>query len=218
MLKHYKEIERGLITWIDEQVDNPLAVQNALTKVLRLAEILSGYLKLEDGSVCKLKTNPTLDALLELIDSLGGKKVIVFCNFRENYKDIATALDKKKIQYVEIHGGVSTKQKIANVDLFNNLENEIQVCIANPQSGGVGINLKAAGYTVYYSLGHSLVDFEQSRARNYRSGSVDLHSKITHYFIRHKGLISEHIVNSVLNKKKFADSLLDLKDKLNKKD
>jgi len=214
MLKHYNELKRDLITWLDGQEENPLAVQNALTKTLRLSEILSGYMRLEDESLVSFQTNPTLDTLLELIESIGKAKVIVFCNFKQNYVDIAKALDKKKIKYVEIHGGISTKQKLANVDLFNDLESDVQVCIANPASGGVGINLKSAGYTIYYSMGHSLIDFEQSLARNYRSGSIDLHQKITHYYLYHKGLMSELVIDAVLNKKRLADNLLNLKERL----
>lgn len=215
MMKHYEEVQRDLITWIDDQVDNPLAVQNALTKMLRLSEILSGYLRLEDESIHKIKDNSTLDGLMELIDSIGQSKVIVFSSFKQNYIDIARALEKKNIKYVEIHGDISTKKKLENVDLFNDFDSEYQVCIANCQSGGVGINLKAASYTIYYNVGYSLVDFEQSRARNYRSGSIDLHSKITHYFLSHRGLLTEKILYSLFNKKKFADSLLDLKGLLN---
>lgn len=211
MLKHYKELKNQLITWVEGQPDNPTVVSNALTKVLRLAEVLSGYLKLEDESIVKIKNNSTIDGLMELIESMGDSKVIVFCKFKQNYEDIARALEKKKIEYVEIHGGISTKQKLENVDVFNDMSNQVRVCIANAKSGGVGINLKAASYTVYYSLDYSLVDFEQSRARNYRSGSIDLHSKITHYFMCHAGLITQKILESVRNKKEFADNLLDLK-------
>jgi hypothetical protein len=57
----------------------------------------------------------------------------------------------------------------------------------------------------------SLVNFEQSRARNYRSGSKDLHKKITHYFLGHKGLMSEKILRAVKDKQETANSLLDIK-------
>lgn len=211
MLKHYMRIKNQLITWLDEQDDNPMVVQNALTKTLRLAEILSGYLKLEDETVEPLKTNPTLDGLMEILESTAPAKVIVFAQFKQNYADIRKRLEKAKIEYVEIHGEISTKQKLENVDVFNDMNNKVRVCIANAASGGVGINLKSASYTVYYSMGYSLVDFEQSRARNYRSGSIDLHPKITHYYLRHKELITDKILYAVRNKQKFANNLLDLK-------
>ena len=214
MIKHYKDVAKKLITWIDGQEDNPLVVQNALTKTLRLAEILSGYLKLEDESIHVIKDNPTLDGLMELMDSTADNKVIVWCVFKQNYKDIAKRLEKKKLQFVEIHGGISTKNKLANVDIFNDMSNDVKVCIAHPAAGGVGINLKSAPYSVWYSLGYSLVDFEQSRARNFRSGSIDLHPKITHYFLNHKNLLTEKILKSVKNKQSFANNLLDLKNML----
>ena len=211
-LKHYAAVKTALITWLEDQPDNPLICKNALTKVLRLSEILSGYMKLEDESIVELKHNPSLDALKEILEATGDNKVIVWSIFKNNYKHIAKMLEKNKIEYVEVHGGISAKKKIENVDIFNDRSNKVRVCIANPASGGVGINMKSAPYSVFYTLGHSLIDYEQSMARNYRSGSIDLYDQITHYFIQHKGMITQHIVESILKKKDLADTLLNIKE------
>jgi len=213
MLKHYKNINKQLITWVENQEDNPMTVRNALTKVLRLNEILSGHVRLEDETVHMIEDNSTLDGLMELIDSLHGAKVIVYTVYKPNYKLIADRLKKAKITYVEIHGGVSAKKKIENQDLFN--DSDYQVCINNPASGGIGIDLISAQYTIYYSMNESLIDYEQSRARNYRAGSIKVHKKITHYYLIHKGMITEKILYALKNKKNLADSLLDIKGLLN---
>jgi len=209
--KHYIEIKNELITFIENSEDNPLVVKNALTKVLRLNELLSGYLKLEDGTVERLKKNPRLDALVSLIESAHPHKMIIFSVFKNNYEDIRNALDKLKIKYVEIHGGISSKNKLENVDLFNDLDNDIRICIANPQSGGVGVNLKAAKYRVFYTLNYSMKDYEQSKARNFRSGSIDVHKKILHYNMVTPNTIDERILEAIINKKDLANSLLDIK-------
>jgi SNF2 family DNA or RNA helicase len=65
--KHADELKKELITWVDGQEDNPLVTKNALTKMLRLNEISSGYMKLIDGSIHRFKTNPRLDACMELV-------------------------------------------------------------------------------------------------------------------------------------------------------
>lgn len=210
-LKHYNELKNELITWLDDQAENPLVVQNALTKILRLNEILAGYLKLEDETIEPLKENPRLDRLSELIDSIMPNKVIIFSVFRETYKHIATMLEKKKIKYVEINGNVSTNDKFKNVDLFNDVDSEFKVAIVNPQSGGVGINLKAAKYSIFYTRNFSMKDYEQAVARNYRSGSIDFHETVVRYNMVSKNTIDEAIFNAIFKKKQIANSLLELK-------
>jgi len=212
--KHYKMLTREMITWMEGQQDNPLVVQNALTKLLRLTELVSGYMKLEDDTIVKMKTNPRLDALVSLIESLHPHKVIVFTIFKETYRDICHALSKKKIEYVEIHGGVSQKAKFEAVDTFNDMDHPARVCIVHPKSGGVGINLKSAKYAVTYTRSHSLIDFEQAKARNYRAGSIDLHDKITHYHMITPGTVDEEIMQALKNKKKISESLLSIKSLL----
>jgi len=209
--KHYKQIKRDLITWVENQEDNPLVVKNALTKMLRLNEILSGYMKLEDETIFKLKSNPKLDALMHLIESSAPHKVNVFSVFRQNYADISKALEKRGIKYVEIHGGVSNKQKLENVDIFNDMDNDVRVCILNPASGGVGVNLKAAKYRVFYTRGYSMKDYYQACARNLRGGSIEIHDKIIHYDLIMKDTIDELILDSIKNKNNFANSLMSIK-------
>jgi len=211
----YADLKSKLIAYMEQAKNDPVVVQNALTKMLRLSEILSGYVKTEDGEIVKFKTNPRLDALMSLIETTSPHKVIVFCTFRENYKDIKHALEKRKIGYTEVHGGISTKDKLANVDTFNDISNDCRVMIANPKSGGVGINLKSARYAIYYTRSFSLVDFEQSKARNYRSGSIDHHDKITHYHLVTPDTVDEAALNSLRMKQNVASSLIDIKRILN---
>ena len=209
--KHYTRIKKELITWLDGQEDNPLVISNALTKLLRLNELLSGYMKMEDETIVKLAMNPRLDALKTVIEATAPHKVIVFCVFKQNYEDIRKYLEKAKIGFVEIHGSVTASQKLDNVDTFNDMDNDVRVCIANPKSGGVGVNMQAAKYAVFYSRTHSIVDFEQAKARNFRAGSKDHHTKITHYNLVSPGTIDEEILECLKTKKKFAASLLAIK-------
>lgn len=208
--KHYKEAKQELITWLEGQEDNPLIVKNALTKALRLNEITSGYMKLADGSVHKFKDNLKLDGLMELIDSLGGKKCIIFAVFSQNYVDIIERLEKKKIKYVEVTGRITkTSDKLDNVDKFNN-DPTIQVCLANPESAGLGINLKVAGWSFYYSRDFKLTSYLQSRDRNHRLGVEKFHDKILHYHLLIKDTLDEKVYRRLLEKESGASAILDV--------
>lgn len=209
--KHYNEVRDELITWLEKQEDNPLVAKNALTKILRLNEISSGYMKLEDGSVHKFKMNPRFSACMELVECLAPYKTIIFAVYRQSYADLIAGLDKRGIKYVELHGGISSKQKLENVDLFNDLSLDYQVCLANPKSAGLGVNLKPARYKIYYNRTYSLDDYLQSRDRNNRAGSLEFHDKITDYNLIAGKTIDAVIFDKVLHKKKFSEKILDIK-------
>lgn len=208
-VKHYNQVKKDLITWIDQQPDNPLTVKNALTKMLRLNEITNGYMKLEDETIVTFKDNPKLKALMQILENTAPHKVIVFTVYKETYRQISEALQKKKIKYVEIHGGISDKS--TQVKKFNDLTNDVRVCICHPRSAGVGINLKSAKYRLFYSRSHSLVDWEQAKARNMRAGSVDVHKKIGHYDLVVKYTLDQDILSALQQKKNISNSLLDIK-------
>jgi len=206
--EHHKRLKNKLITWLDTQPDNPVVVKNALTKMLRLNEISSGYMRLEDGSLYRFKDNPRQDALIEKINDLKPHKVIIFCVFKENYEQIREALDRGKIGFTEIHGGIIGKQKDINEERFKKDPN-IQCCIINPKSGGEGLNLQIAQYSIFYT--RNFVDITQPKARNRRLGSIKLHKKIVHYHFIAPDTIDEYMYNAVQCKMAVAENLLDLK-------
>jgi len=207
--KHYKNIKDDLITWLDSQADNPLVVKNALTRVLRLNEISSGFMRLADKEIVEFKENPRLTRCMELVEDLMPHKVIIFCVFKRNYMHIRDMLKKKRIKYVELHGEISSEQKFKNIDEFNN--GDASVMIANTRSGGLGVNLQSARYSIYYTRNFNLDDFLQSQARNYRAGSKDLHDKITHYHLVSKGTIDEKIYQALKNKERMAEKIIDVR-------
>jgi len=209
--KHYTEVKQNLITWLEGQEDNPLAVKNALVKILRLNQIVCGYMKLEDGTVIRFKENPRLDALIQTIKSCRPHKFIIFTVFRETYEMIGRALDKEGFNYVTIHGGNSTKEKLGNVAKFNDFDSGYDIMMANPQSGGVGINMKSAPYTGFFSRNFSKKDYIQALGRNDRAGSIKLFSKITRFNFLAPNTVDEYIADKVQNDIENINSILDIK-------
>jgi SNF2 family DNA or RNA helicase len=114
---------------------------------------------------------------------------------------------------VEAHGDVSDKEKMESVSKFNN-NSDYRVFIGHPISLGVGINLVAASYCIYYSRNFSLEADIQSEARNYRGGS-EIHDKITRIDIIAKDTLDELILQALENKMKISEELLkDWRNKL----
>jgi len=212
--KHYKEVQKELITWLDEQEDNPLVVTNALTKMLRLNEISSGFMKLYDGTIHKFKTNPRLDACMELVEQSAPHKVIIFAIFKQNYKDIREALEKRGIEYVEITGEVSTDEKLAAAKSFKTTDAGPRIALCNTRSAGLGVNLTGARYKIYYTRNFSLDDYLQSVKRNHREGAQKYHDNLTDYHLIAPDTIDEVIYKRILSKEKFVNKLLDIRSLL----
>jgi len=204
--KHYESMKNSFITFLG---DKACTAQLAVTKALRLQQIVSGYITLEDGTNIHMKENPRLDALQEILEDLvveNGKKVIIWACWKENYKQIKSVLEKLNIIYREAHGDVPAKDRQEAIDSFCNFEN-IKVFLGNQGAAGIGINLVQASYSIYYSRNFSLEHDIQSEARNYRGGS-EIHDKVTRIDLVAQGTIDECILQALANKMEMSDKLL----------
>lgn len=206
----YKQMLKDLVTFFEQDGEQHVAVATmALTKSLRLMQMASGYVKTDQGqevSVCD-GWNPKQEALASLLEELTThSKVLVWAVWRENYNQIRAVLDKLKIKFVEVHGDVPNKQKFENVDAFSN-DGSVRVLLGHPGSGGIGINLVAASYSIFYSRTFSLEQDLQAEARNHRGGS-EIHDKITRIDLVTKDSIEENIVESLARKQEIGNDIL----------
>lgn len=208
--KAYKEMYNEYITFIDSKANEPKAVvaQLAVTKSLRLQQIVSGFAKDENGEVHALDC-PRLAALKELIEDIvvdGQKKVIIWCVFKENYRMISELCKILKLEHRFLVGDMSSEQREKAMKEFRT-DPDVNVLIANPGAGGVGVNLIEASYSIYYSKGFKLEDDLQSEARNYRGGS-EIHEKVTRIDLVANGTIDELINEALLSKHKVSEEIL----------
>lgn len=212
----YHEMRKDLVTYFNSQA---CVATLAITKALRLMQITSGFVSLEDQHSTEptatvqthLKDTPKLQALEELLEQLTEDpkaKVLIWAVWRENYKQIREVCEKLKLKTVEVHGGVSASDRDKAVHALNN-DPSVRVFIGHPGSGGIGINLVAAGYSIFYSRTFSLEQYLQARARNHRGGSKEAgHKSITHYDLVCEGTIDEVAVKRLAQKEDMSDKLL----------
>ena len=207
----YNQMKRDFVAFVEAKLKTePRAsvARLALTKSLRMQEIISGFITLEDGTRYRIRENPRLDKLRELLVDLTPRhKVIVWANFRENYAQIRELCEAIGVGYREIHGDITAKEKFKSQDDFNNLD-EVRVLCGNPQAGGVGINLIASDYSIYFTRDFKLSSDLQSEARNHRKGS-EIHDKITRVDIIAPNTIDELILKALLEKGSISEAIID---------
>lgn len=204
--KAYDSMKKDFIAFLDSGV---ATASLALTKVLRLQQILSGHIKQEDGELFRFKENPRASALFDILSDI-KEKVIIWSIFVEDYHVIKNICDGLGLKYAEVHGGISNKQK--EIDSFQN-DPSVRVMIANQGAGGVGINLTQASVMIYYNRSFSLEHDIQSEARNYRGGS-EIHEKITRIDLVAKGTVDEAVIKALRDKSDIAAKITDLREML----
>lgn len=203
----YEQMKEELIAYVSS---GECVATNALTRVLRLLQILTGYVQVAETEEWNgrhlLRSNPRLDRLKELLEELTPKnKVIVWATFKENYSQIRAVCGALKLEYAELTG--ETVDRTAELKRFDT-DPKCRVMISNPQAGGVGVNMIAASYAIYYSRSFSLGDRLQSEARNYRGGS-EKHLKVTLIDLVAKDTLDEDVLEALKRKENFSDSVLD---------
>lgn len=210
-LDAYISMKKDFVAWVQDELSSgqsrAVVARLAITKSLRMHQIVTGFVNTEDGETHRFKEVPRLAALKELLELITqGHKVIVWACFKENYKMIAEVCEEIGVKYVELHGDIPNNEKYKNQEIFNTDES-VRVLIGNQGAGGVGINLVSASYSIYYSSGFKLGDNIQSEARNYRRGS-EIHEKITRINLVCPGSIDQIIRESLDNKLDISEAIL----------
>ena len=245
-LEYYKDLASKLVLEIEHTMagntmNSSMVVEHVLTKLLRLAQVTSGFLVFSpevDEDTLEVVTprrelqifenltdNPKISALLELMKDKGpDDKTIVWACFKPDIRNITQALTDAGIDSVEYYGETRTKQRDINVKRFN-CDTDCKVLVGNPSAGGVGLNLLGydpanpdmyttnCSHMVYYSQGWSYVVRDQSESRPHRRGTR-VPVRITDLSV--PDTIDTEIRARVMDKKKHALGIMDIDDLLRK--
>lgn len=202
--KMYNDLKNEFVATMSKDI---VAADLAIVQGLRLLQMVSGFYVTIDGKTKDFKVNPKEEALTELLESwTPNSKVIVWASFKQNYEQIRRVCKKLNITYVEVHGGISAKNKVANIDIFNN-DPVVRVLIGNHISGGVGCNLAASDCSIFFSRNFSLEGDLQARGRNYRGGS-NIHKKVTHIDLVMENTIDSEVQKRLEAKVKISNEVL----------
>ena len=174
--KLYKEMAEQFIVEIEEELAaggsriNKSTINTVLTKSLRLSQITSGFLVMDDETIQDFDS-VKLKALLEIIQNIVGygSKAVVQCVFRHEIQRIVNLLNKNGIGAVKLDGSVPLKQRAAMLDRFRNSP-DTPVVVCQVRLASMGIDLTAANYMVRYTHTYSLQDTMQMEDRIHRQG------------------------------------------------
>lgn len=200
-VKLYDSIEDESYAELDE---SEVTTANILTRLLRLSQITGGHLTDDDG-VVNAVSRAKLDALSDIVDSAMAEdeKLVIMARFVPELDDIQELLEKKKIGYAVIRGGV--KDRDNEIHRFQ-YDDRCRVFLGQIAAAGLGITLTAASTMVFYSLDYSMSNFEQAKARIHRAGQKEN----CHYiYLVCRGTIDRKVLYALRQKLNLAKMLVD---------
>ena len=200
-IKLYDSIEDESYAELDE---SEVTTANILTRLLRLSQITGGHLTDDDG-VVNTVSRAKLDALSDIIDSAMAedKKLVIMARFVPELDDIQELLEKKKIGYAMVRGGV--KDRDNEIHRFQ-YDDRCRVFVGQIAAAGLGITLTAASTMVFYSLDYSMSNFEQAKARIHRTGQKEN----CHYiYLVCRGTVDRKVLYALRQKMNLAKMLVD---------
>ena len=193
----YKSLEKDFVAWVEE-TGEAVTAANALTKLLRLQQLTSGFVTTENGNNVQIDTTKA-DWLKDFLQD-AGEKVVVFCRFVQDLQTVREITDGLGLNYGEVSGRHNDLTSKATI------KDETDVLGVQIQAGGLGVDFSKASISVDYSVGFSLGDWEQARARLHRPGQLN---KVTYYHLKAKRTVDFKLFEGFDKKKIIINYILD---------
>jgi SNF2 family DNA or RNA helicase len=215
-VKLYKDLKTNLKVKVD---NNELTVMNVMNLMQRFSEITGGHISYETENPDpltkdkkpviyerkRLKKSPKLDEMMDLVGSMPEDEPVII--WSPKIAEIDWIQERLRAEYGHESVGLLTGK--ANEAERLRVRTEFQAgtlrfIVGNPSVGGIGLNLTAARYVIYYSRDFSLEISIQSEARIDRIGQT---RAMTYYDLVCAKTIDEHVLKVLLNKDDFAETI-----------
>ena len=192
--KAYNTLERQMVLELE---DDDLTVTSAAALSNKLLQLANGALYDAEGNVHEIHS-AKIDALMELLESLNGKPVLLFYSFVHDKDRILAALHKTKLR-------VRTLNSVADQDAWN--AGEVDVLLAHPASCAYGLNLQHGGnHIVWFGLPWNYEQYVQANKRLHRQGQTE--KVIVHHLVVQDSR-DEDVMKALGKKEKAQDYVLE---------
>ena len=169
--KAYHELERKMVLELPETEDD-ISVTSAAALSNKLLQLGNGAIY-DEGHEAHEVHGCTIEAFLELIESLRGKPALVFYNFQHDRARIQKALEKSRLRVREL----KTTQ---DEDAWNN--HGVDILLTHPASSAYGLNLQQGGnHVIWFGLTWNYELYTQANKRLHRQGQKE--KVIVHHLI-----------------------------------
>jgi SNF2 family DNA or RNA helicase len=200
-MKAYRELRDELIAEFDAGI---VSADNALVKLLRLAQVANGTVTTADGRGICVGTEKA-QLLEEVLGELKAgydqrqEPLVIFCRFHADMDTTHRVCDAMGLGTCELAGR-------GRSELAAWQAGQAPVLVAQFQSGAEGNSFVRACYQVYYSNTYSLGQYEQTRARVHRPGQE---RPVTYIHLLARGTIDESLQKALQRKADIVRTVID---------
>jgi superfamily II DNA or RNA helicase len=190
----YRSVEEDFIA---EVQGGTITAANAMVALLRLQQITGGWVKTDDGRYRRVDFAKQR-LLADVLDDIGPEEpVVIFCRFHADLDAVHEACASLGRTSLELSG---RRDELARWQ-----SGQGQVLAAQISSGGVGIDLSRARYSIYYSLSFSLGEYDQSLSRIHRPGQT---RPVEHIHLVARRTVDERIMRAIERRAEVIQAIL----------
>lgn len=211
----YDQLKEELLADLD---GGTITASMALTQLLRLQQITSGAVPLDDGTMRRFDPNPRLRALEQVVTDT-PHRFVVFNRFREDVADGVALCKRLGLRVGRYDGDTSTQERNDIIERFQDLPQgdpkAIDAIVANTAALSEGRTLTNAKTTIYYSNGWSAIQRQQSEDRMHRLGQdgvplagLDGGHGVLYVDLMCPGTIDQKIVRAYRKKQGMSEQVL----------
>jgi SNF2 family DNA or RNA helicase len=192
--KLYNDLDRDFYAAV---ASGEVTAGNALTKLLRLQQLTSGYLVTDEGEQVPVDDSK-LKALREVLEDIPPEEpVVIFCRFTRDVQAIKALCETLERPPAELSG------HLKELEVWQH--GERNALVAQINAGGLGIDATRARHQIYFSLGFSLGDYEQSLKRIHRPGQT---RKVLYTLLLAEGTVDERVRDALMARREVIQFVL----------
>jgi SNF2 family DNA or RNA helicase len=182
--------------------EGKVKIQNSLVKMAKLSQLSSGFVY-TDKKPQLFSPNPKLELLKEVIEEIPkDDKIVIYVRWLQDLESIKAMLDSMGLRCAILSG--STKNRQTPIQSFLG-EATQKILLSQMTAGAYGLTLTVSHTIIYYSLGFSSIEFQQSQDRIHRIGQK---FPCVYVSLMCNNTIDKYIYDSLKENVDIAESLL----------
>lgn len=206
-MEAYRELKKESIAEVvSAKGTHVVLARIVLTLIMRLHQITSGFIRDEETHEEVTISSDKRDVAIELIEDAvaQGRKVVVFARFLHDITSLRAAMPKG-VRFATLTGAAKAAQRSTVRRDFQ--AGKYDVILAQVKVASLGIDLASASVAIFFSVGFSLDEFLQAKAR--LLGPAQKRS-VTFYHLVARGTVDEKIYDALQAKIAIAGRVTDL--------
>ena len=195
--KAYDDMLKHMILEVGEQ---EIPAANAAVKLGKLLQLTGGTVLSPEGNSIHIGDSK-IKIAMEVLEMIGENKAIIFALFKEDITLLYKKITAAKKPALLLTAEQTPEERNEVVKLFQESA-EPYTLITSSRIGGVGLNLVAANFVIYFTNSFSIKDRQQSEDRAHRIGQTD---KVIYYDLVARKTVDSYVIKSLQQKQSLSD-------------